>query len=919
MMAIVYGTVKLLPPGHPYLLPKNMGKFGIRHVVGEAANNLVFKRQNADQIMVFFVLLTGIVILALQFILMIYALLIQPALAQAVPIPYLFDTPRPFNDMAFLLLDNVFGVPKLFCNNAGQCTSLDPQLRFPFHIALHSLFQFYSLAIMLLGVIIFLYFALVVVAETAATGHPFGQRFENIWVPIRLVVALGLLVPINYGLNSAQYITLYAAKFGSGFATNAWIRFNNTVRTGSSGTVVFTGGTAVNPSGERNSLIAKPIDPDISSTVQFMSIVHACVYAQWKLSMGQQATQPAIPANFAIKAYFVKNPYPNMGDSRTYMEVQPATTYQEALTFYGNSDILIRFGERDTDAWPQDTGNVHPYCGDIRIRLSDLMNLGKGQGNNGVGGSDMIQNFYFDMVKLMWFGNLNSGPTALMKKMAYRFVEVAIDNEGGNYWQCHPLLAHPDLPQNPLCLHEDPDAGAKQKLINAFQAQVNGAVTISWDTYNKNGTDIAIKQSVIDRGWAGAGIWYNVIAQLNGAFTNAVVNIPSVEKYPFVMELVRAERSKSDSDPSGLAIFDPNLSNGEPVKIDGPTNSTEIAVVLSNFYKLWNKDGVNQAQQDKTVTGSAVRDLINTIFGTKGLFAMRGANAHIHPLAQLSSLGKNLVDQALFLIGGSAATSFVSGALQALKQPNAGALFEMFTSFASSIAFILLITGMILYYILPFLPFLYFYFAVGTWVMSIYEAMVGVPLWALAHLRIEGEGLPGESASSGYFLIFEIFLRPILTVFGLIAAMLIFPAQARILNFVWNLVVDNLTGWEGSLTMQAPGFGVDPVVGEQSTPRDVIDDFFFTILYATIIYMMAIASFKLIDRIPDGVLRYMGSSASSFSAIHSDPTEGLTRYAAYGGLSFTQKVTEAVSSSARSGGAAIGGELFKLGGGKTGP
>ena len=36
------------------------------------------------------------------------------------------------------------------------------------------------------------------------------------------------------------------------------------------------------------------------------------------------------------------------------------------------------------------------------------------------------------------------------------------------------------------------------------------------------------------------------------------------------------------------------------------------------------------------------------------------------------------------------------------------------------------------------------------------ELLVGAPLWALAHLRIDGNGLPGETASNGYFLIFEI-------------------------------------------------------------------------------------------------------------------------------------------------------------------
>ena len=33
MMAMVYASVRLLPANHPYLDPKNIGRFGIRHVI----------------------------------------------------------------------------------------------------------------------------------------------------------------------------------------------------------------------------------------------------------------------------------------------------------------------------------------------------------------------------------------------------------------------------------------------------------------------------------------------------------------------------------------------------------------------------------------------------------------------------------------------------------------------------------------------------------------------------------------------------------------------------------------------------------------------------------------------------------------------------------------------------------------------
>ena len=45
-----------------------------------------------------------------------------------------------------------------------------------------------------------------------------------------------------------------------------------------------------------------------------------------------------------------------------------------------------------------------------------------------------------------------------------------------------------------------------------------------------------VNPAILSKGWASAGIWYNTVAQLNGAVTSAVLNIPLPSKYPEVME-----------------------------------------------------------------------------------------------------------------------------------------------------------------------------------------------------------------------------------------------------------------------------------------------------------------------------------------------------------------------------------------------
>lgn len=902
LLAQLYAMVRLLPLDHEYLNPENAGKFGVRHVIVAAADNLVIKKENIDQILIFSAILIGVVLLIAQVFLLAYSLLVSPAAAQLTPPANLFDTPGPtgggnLQDMAFILLDKVFGVPDFFCNVAGDCTDVLANGMTPFHNALHSLLQFYSTCILLIGMVIFLYFVLVVVFETAATGTPFGQRFQNGWVPIRLVVALGLLVPITHGLNSAQYITLFAAKFGSGLATNGWILFNNTIQ---------SSGTDKTPVGEKSALMALPTPSDLTPILQAMSMVHACAYAYWHTDEVQATSNRPLPPSqtFYIRPYLVKKPESWMINQLESMELTSGVSYTQALDFYSNSDIFVRFGKYDPTALDK-LGQIEPLCGEIRIPIVDLTH----RGETNVGGPEAIQQYYFNLVKLLWHGsgslpNASSNDLDYATELSQRYMAVSLrhltrDDPATILIDPKPMectigCGNADLPScsnitvpyaTEDCDHMYPSMEARQILINKFNNSFAMTVKDAWMTYNQNTTDFDITDDVLALGWGGAGSWYNKINQINGSFIGSVMSIPMMVTFPSVMEKVRTLRREEDQKVRGIDQFEPNKANGEAFsKSDISDNDLDRAKALYNYYTWWIADDANFARPDKQITGRAFEDIMNAVFGTHNLMAMRGENAHIHPMAQLTALGKGLIDSAIMNVTASGGTALIAG----LFQNSFGPTVNIMSEFLSTTAFLGLTAGFILYYILPFMPFLYFFFALGEWVKAIFEAMVGVPLWALAHLRISGEGLPGQSAASGYFLIFDIFLRPILTVFGLIAAMVIFTGQVRILHLIWDLVVDNLTGFSA----QSDDAVYD--MYDFTVQRGVVDNFFFTIVYATIMYMLATASFKLIDSIPDNMLRWMQGGVSTFGDMNnSQHIEQINQYAAISGISFGQQAVGA--------------------------
>ncbi|MEO0374275.1 MAG: DotA/TraY family protein [Cyanobacteria bacterium P01_A01_bin.17] len=706
---------------------------------------------------------------------------------------------------------------------------------------------------------------------------------------------------------------------------------------------------------------------------EMMSLIHTCAFAHFDefefvsknpagvppsyaggkfvLSLGYPETAAwagpylNVSTGHVARPYLVKKPTAQqiaLGGlaAQENLIVVPGTTYEQAREFYAGGDIIIRFGRvpidhdggglspSEIERYEKYPGLVEPTCGDVRIPIKDRRetNASNVHPTDGYLGTVAVQRFYFELIRDLWSNFAESetyidfaGRQVLLPGSTATSSACQMGCDGGlnpnpflPSTGCGSAVIPPPPPPPPpvvpdtRCARAKVGAEWKQEEINRLQGEVENIITTVWTQENTQTTAFDVDPALLQRGWGGAGIWFNTIAQVNGNFIAAWMDVPSFDRYPAVMEEVFEERTKIDQSSAGSDRFSLNYKvtvNGKEstksVNISGLEN---IAKTLDHVYRYWHEDVENAANVE--MNKGAFERGMNLVFGTYGLFAMRDRDIHVHPLAQLTALGKGLVESTIRNVGGATATAALGGLIK-FQEENAGSALQGLSGLLGSTAFIGMTAGLVLFYVLPFLPFVYFYFAVGQWVKSIFEAMVGVPLWALAHLRLDGEGLPGDSAANGYFLIFEIFIRPILTVFGLVAAMILFTAQVRILNFIWSLVTQNVGGFDNS----AATFGF------WQFDRSIIDDFFFTVVYAIIVYMIATASFKLIDKIPDNILRWMGQGVSSFGDINEDPTQSLTKYAALGGLTAGQKAAGAVQGLAGGTGSAIGGSLGRLGAG----
>lgn len=795
-MALVLNATRLIPDQHPYLNPENFGKFGIHHVMAQAATRLVFKKENTDQIIIYFALLLGVVILFTQFAFFIMAFFVEGA--QAAGWGDYFITAAPEDDIAFIFLDRVFGLPGIFNSCVAQnipclgAAAAGPAIPTLFHQGLHTMFEYYNNGLAIIAFLLIIYYVIALAGETAKTGVPFGKRFDTVMAPVRLILALALMAPLYMGMNGAQLIGLQAAKFGSSLATNGWITFVDEIKTG---TIM----------GDTNTLVVTPNPPQVNSLVEFTFVALTCKYAYEYITENNPD-----PMKYDIQPYVVfadKDPI-ILGDPG-------ASDLNELLAFTENQEITLRFGHYNTDWYKDYTSWVMPLCGEMTFPLQDIIEPG----------AYYVQNYYIlGLVRGLWDDAPNN-------TFAQNLVKATKDLVPGH----DPTLplADPDFVQATFDYF---NTEVQTEIENGVLEQVTNG---DWAT------------SMTDMGWGGASLWYNKIAQFNGSLISSVYALPIPKLYPDIMEQVLEKKKGQNNIVLGRDRFEPKMPNNETIW--PPSLNQQLAELFYDAQKPWMK------MQEK-YTGNFLVDAINMLFGFEGLINMR-ENDTIHPLAQLVGLGRALVESAIQNFGYAFGAGALGGLMSVLGLTPIGTVGKSAGDFFKKIAIMGLSIGIILFYVLPFLPFLYFFIALTNWVKTIFEAMVGLPLWALSHIRIDGKGVPGPAGMNGYYLIFEIFINPILIIFGMLAGMTIFAAQVAVLNEIWGLVVTNVSGTE----MANINAAVDDKMGSIRFLRNVFDQFFFTCMYAILVYMMGLASFKLVDLIPDYILRWMGSSVKSFN------------------------------------------------------
>lgn len=643
---------------------------------------------------------------------------------------------------------------------------------------LQTILSMYSNGMLVLGSFMLLYYLLKNVAETAHTGKP-GGRINTLWGPIRMVLAIGLLVPLPSGLNSGQYIVINIAKEGSALASNAWNAFGNTIVQASQG--VFA---QAQPSGQ-------------DQVVQTLLQNYVCeLYYNAELS-GAHITDA----------------------SQTVVETTSTVGNQTVISFGNASDAVI--------------------CGSISYPTP--LSASNASNPDAAVYAAVLQGQY---------DALQAAKTTL-KTMAANFVSTYYPPNVQPSSFTAPSNA--DI-QQAINTYNQTLVTAASKGLQAASGQIQAALTSSNPL-----------------GWLSAGSFFLTVARLQNAVISAANTAPHVigpdlDTLSMLSSsgLTRATHDLGAADSNaaaieaGIADTQVQLATGPSAIYRDVANAIGMVRDIETVVPAGGSSGtVPQFVLQGTLigttnvtTGSKFGEFIEKITGAvlnvlPGGSLLAGNALSGFPLTALQNLGFDCIKSAVAI--------YAVGVTGGLFSSGISSLAVMFGS-------ILFAPGVMLAYVLPVLPFIRFLFAIFGWILAYAEAVVSVPVFALAHLNPEGEGLVPQETRQGYLLLLQLLFRPLLIVAGLILALLLMNGMFDFLNAVW---MQTVIGANGTVT-------VNPTTGMVTADIGAFGKIVYGVIYAAITYGICNTCFKAVDYVPNHALRWIGSSSDGYSSGHNE-------------------------------------------------
>ncbi len=822
LIGYVFVIGQLLPSTHPVLSGETKGFKAIGALLVDASANLELKWRKVHQIILFYAVVGLLLFVAMLILSAIFNLAIGMAHAQEAGGGDATSMFLSNKDRAGEWLNCVFPMDYAEDGAAIPCAVSEGRGIYMLAQAVSDMLAFYAKGCLVLAGVIVGYTSVSIVVEAAHEGIFFGKRHNALWAPIRLVWALLLLVPVSpYNFSIGQIAIVKVAKLGSGMATNAWDVF---IDKASTSQVVTMTRMADNPG----------VRAQIAGVVQSALAAETCVQSLWVSYRTAQVPGKEVVAPY-VGNYAVNN-------------------------VSGIMSVGTKVGDIFEGQWdgPPTTADQPPFlCGSYVFDATTNNDESLTQkAVNLVSSSNETEGLKVAMRKAAFNANRQAFNQMLpdIRQMALTIAKISIDPVSAAY---HDPRTHM------------PTAAQYKALIDKYVATRHAVLQAEVAPLLAKQKQAGALSKAGEYGWLGAGGWMLQISQATSTAEQAITSMVTVKLLP------------DGLDPSGTLSMDSSFPEKSP-------EQTMLKVVRKAV--AWTMAAEGQAA-DPEDAGSASatsestleKALAEQFYISKAMMNYLGGNGD--PFTAATSLGWALIYMAVAGLVGAGATSTAVAVLDvadsvstagmvaggAAAATGVGAIPGAAVSAGSLVlkggvsvlkwglkklgasgakilqmlSMVILIPGIILAIYLPLLPTLRFLFAFTAWFLAVLEAVFAVPVVALAHLRTDGAGLAGPMGLKSYIFLLQIFVRPVLIICGLVGSLLVFNVTVRVINLLFMLAI-----------------------GNYANTSNFIAGFLFSLgallIYTSMLYTLANMCFKLIDKIPDDILTWIGQGGIKY-------------------------------------------------------
>lgn len=553
--------------------------------------------------------------------------------------------------------------------------------------------------------------------DTANEGNPLGKSLSTMWVPLRMVLAMGLVLPLGAGYSVMQVAVLWIAGQGIGLADSVW--------TASIKHIQSTG-----------TLVTPPLRGDLETIADSILLSRVCLHSTNHILrnvtvIGRPTVQTiSPPASFGGPAASL---VPDFARPAGYLEA-----LQNYDSKYGPVEatalsLASRLSRNKSEGEFRSLGS-NP-CGQIRLKFPVV--------DAGSPIASEVMDFQTSMIDA--FAELDVELDPLARDIVNSVSDPDFEN------------ASPDM-------YSNISESFKSEYATIVQTAMSAIATQRSDDWAQSGPENAMTSvGSLDAGWITAGAWYWDIVKINRE-TQALTAVDIAYSAPTMQAYSLPEMGHY---MQALANYHQvkivSLDNGETVEARARSSysseSSQSGALLDGLEFLLRQASASPDPVSMLAAGAAT--LSGTLVG-----AITTAQVTATAACGLAGSGNSIPVLGFFIDAAAGVTCYAAEWTR-----NFGLMA------AAGTLPILLFFGIYL----PAVPLILWVMAAAGWFVLVIEAVVAAPIWAASHAMPEGNGFVGQRAQAGYMVILSLFLRPTLMLFGFFASMLLSLVMVKLL------------------------------------------------------------------------------------------------------------------------------------------